>query len=175
MAVMPEDNGGRLGRVLSALGFLWAALFVVSNLFSFGGTPLGDFFAFFGSSLFFPIVLIIAGRAITRRQRTTSVEGASSSTPERSEVRTPPVIPGREPSRRPPPRQPARPVSREAEAKPTTMEDLAAAVGFEVGSGEGRGEPEVEEPVTEPEEPVSRPMSSAERIAEARRRYGKDR
>jgi hypothetical protein len=80
---MEESTGqSRLGRFFSFLGYAWGLLYLASNFLNAGGTPLGDFLAFFGSSFFIPLVLIFSGRTFRKRaERHDSDELESNPTP----------------------------------------------------------------------------------------------
>lgn len=156
------------GRILSGIGTAWAVLFFAARFIPAGGTPLGDLLDFFGSSLFIPIALIFAGRVVTRRGQRGDVESSppvSQPTPTRPS--RPPLQSRPQPTpavKKPPPSQPK--VEREPVSQPRE-EDLAAATGFRFDDEPTNVQGTVERT------PSHKPLSSAERIAEARKRLGR--
>lgn len=165
----PESRK-RLAKILSSLGAIWIALFIVSNVVNAGGTPLGNVLGFFGDNLFFPIALLFSGRAINRRAQR---GGARRGLPESRTQRTPPTLTPDLPSKQPPrpaPRPAPRPKPSVAQppssiTAPPDIDDLAEAIGFD----------DLDSTAAEPDlAPSHTPKSSEEMIAEARKKLSRD-
>lgn len=167
----PESKK-RLARILSGVGAIWIALFIVSNVVNAGGTPIGDVLAFFGDNLFFPIALLFSGRVVRRQ-----TERDTGKAPESSSRRTPPIVsPGASQPRPQRSAPQARPVPKPEAPKQRTpspsvtpaapdIDELAKAVGFD----------ELDETITQPDRGSSyTPKSSEEMIAEARKKLARD-
>lgn len=159
-----RDTKTRLGRILYAIGSVWIALYFAARFFDVGGTPLGDFLAFFGSSFFIPVVLLFVGRTMQKRGRRVSTEEPVE--PQHAHTESPlPHTDRPMPTARPaPPRsEPRQPVS---DPEPVDMDELAEAIGFDI-SGEDQIMPAIDDVDT-------RPPTSDEMIADAHRLYEED-
>lgn len=153
---------GRLGRVITIVGYLWVLLFLLSTFFIIPG-QIGDILdGVFGASLLIPLVLIIAGRIVARNARRTGNDevfgGIEGQQPVRPAATTPP--PAREQSERVRELERRTPTSSIGEPEPE-----ARAVAELAGN--------LEEEIRKQAAEMSGQKSSDDMIAEAHRRWNK--
>ena len=149
-----EDERRRfgVGRIITTIGAIWFGLFFAANAGLFGTNQFTIVIQ--GMGAFFPIAMMCAGRVIRRREKRRTIDSEI-------EVLT-------RPSPRPSPQRPSRP------ADPVTIEELADAVKFE--ELEEIPEPTNIEPtpLPTPIDPDLETMTSAEMVAEARKKLASD-
>lgn len=178
-----------LGRVLTTVGLLWAALIVLAGMGILSELGMsGAFLAGLGGSIIPPILLLAAGRALRRRAR--SMEGQAGIPPvpsgtgdsgkrvptSRVEPTTTPTpvlfpAPGSSPPKTPPktPPKPAGPVTPSGREGPSGIEEVIAEL---------KGEPPVETKGSTPPAKMparsTRSKTSQELVDEARKKWGGD-
>ncbi|MGB7861071.1 MAG: hypothetical protein WBM90_11285 [Acidimicrobiia bacterium] len=165
-------NKSWAGIVLTVLGSIWLAFVVLRGFGVFDGLDLPGV----GGGIFLPLALMFGGRILRRGSRADETDEGVQPRPNPPvspfpDLKSPPPPPPRQPS---PPRQ----LAPKIEPQPVKMEDLAEAVRFDV-SGADVGEDEaVASPadthIAVPSGEDTEPMTSAEMVAEAKRRYSSD-
>jgi len=172
------DAAGCLGRVLTVLGFIWIGIVALGGMGLLAELGFsGEFLAGVGGTIVPGLLLLFAGRSLSRRvaktQATTvAVPGGAK----------PPVAPAsRVPTSRPKPAQQAPiPISLPAEEKPPPRSVVKPAPSARpIPEPTAETGDAVEEPLSMLKDPAaflpsgsSRPKTSQEMIDEARKKWG---
>lgn len=146
-----EQRRVRLGRIISFVGAAWIGLFFLARSGIFGSNPFTT--VILGMGAFFPIAMMFVGRVVRRRATPTPVEPAEQPRPAPRPVTQRP--------KRPPDPFVFEEVSTEIEPKKAPIEPTKPAVEL--------NKPPVD-PVAVPIEGDLHTMTSAEMVAEAKRR-----
>lgn len=163
------DAAGCLGRILTAIGAVWAVIAILASVGILNRVGLGSgFVATAAASLFPAILLLAAGRALRRRSRAARVDLPAPKGPGAKRVPSSRQTPAQQapipaPVPTPPPPKPAAAAPRPQAVAPSgglEPTSTTAPTPSEVPTDPG------------PAAPIGRPKTSEELIEEARKRWG---
>jgi hypothetical protein len=157
---MEEEGRRRPGALFVGIGVAILMLVVASNVF---GWRLGPLTSFFEDAILLPVVMILVGRALNRRARRSPSDFPPQPMPRTS------APPRRQPE--PPPKAPTPPVTTQLPpAPPVVSESKPPTVGAETRPAMTTPRPPAAVAQSGNPHEVHRARSSAEMIAEAKRK-----